>query len=128
MKTDDILFDVEVPGSSLERIALFSEATEDPNPIHVDRAFAQAAGFAEVIQQGPMTTAHLARLLEQHIGQHRLVWLDLSFVAPVFPMEPLRMVARVEEVSAGQAHLALTVAKRDGTVTARGQAHIQERA
>lgn len=126
MKTDDILFDVEVPGSSLERIALFSEATEDPNPIHVDRAFAQAAGFAEVIQQGPMTTAHLARLLERHIGQRRLAWLDLSFVAPVFPMEPLRMVARVEEASADQVLLALSVAKRDGSLTARGQACIRE--
>lgn len=124
MQVGDTLFDVEVPGSSLERIAQFSHATQDPNPIHVDPEFAKACGFPQVIQQGPMTTAHLARLLAQHGGAQQVRWLDVNFMAPVFPREPLRMQARVSGIEAGARQIELTVTKADGTVTARGQAQI----
>lgn len=124
MHIDETVFDVEVPGSSLERIALFSHATEDPNPIHVDRAFAQACGFPQVIQQGPMTTAHLARLLADRFGPRRVAWLDVNFVAPVFPQEALRMQARVTNIAGDVVQVELTATKSDGTVTARGQAQI----
>ncbi len=127
MQVGDTLFDVEVPGSSLERIAQFSLATEDPNPIHVDPEFAKACGFPQVIQQGPMTTAHLARLLAQHCGADRVRWLDVNFMAPVFPLEALRMQARVAEVTGEAGQVELTVTKVDGTVTARGQAGIGAR-
>jgi acyl dehydratase len=126
MQTGDTLFDLEIPGSSLDRIAQFSHATEDPNPIHVDPDFAKACGFPQVIQQGPMTTAHFARLLAEHVGAQKLAWIDVSFVAPVFPLEALRMQARVSDVSGHLVQIEITATKADGTVTARGQAQVDD--
>jgi len=119
----DILFDVTVPGSTRERIALFSEATEDPNPIHVDEAFAKSAGFPQVIQQGPMTTAHLGLLLTKKVGAGKLKVLDVSFTAPVFPEEALRMTGTVTKID-GDVTVELVSQKQDGTVTAKGFALI----
>ena len=120
----DVVFDTEFAGSSRATIALFSEATEDPNPIHVDDAFAERCGFPQVIQQGPMTTAHFARLLALAFGASRLRVLDLAFSAPVFPLEALRLKANVVAVEAGRLRIELLAAKGDGTVTARGHAEV----
>lgn len=117
----DVVFDVTWPGASREQLALFSQATEDPNPIHVDEEFARQAGFPTVLVQGPMTTAIFARLIEEHVGRDRLEILDVSFLAPVFPEEKLRLIASVTEAGA-RVTCALLAAKEDGTETARGEA------
>ena len=120
MKPGDVIFDETRPGTSREQLALFSAGTEDPNPIHVDEAFAKRCGFPTVLQQGPMTTAHLGALLAQRFGP-RLKSLDVTFTAPVFPGEALRLVAKVESVGADIV-CALAVHKANGTQTARGTA------
>lgn len=117
-----VIFDVTVPGSDRARLADFSEGTEDPNPIHVDEDFAKATGFPTVLQQGPMTTAHFARLLAAEVGQDRLRWLDVTFTAPVFPGEELRLKAVVTGVDDGVVTCALTAEKGDGTSTAKAEA------
>ena len=124
MKVGDVLFEVRVPGSSRETIVLFSQATQDPNPIHIDDAFALRCGFSQVIQQGPMTTAHFARMLADHCGADQVRSLDVSFSAPVFPLEDLDLRATVEQVADGTALMALVAQKVDGTVTAKGQAQV----
>jgi acyl dehydratase len=118
----DVLFDVTRPGASREQLAAFSAGTEDPNAIHVDEAFAKAAGFKTVLQQGPMTTAHLATLLAERFGA-RLKSLDVTFTAPVYPGEALRLVATVESAPSDIV-CALAVTKPDGTPSARGTAVI----
>jgi len=115
----DVILEQTVPGADRNQIALFSAGTEDPNPIHVDEAFANAAGFPTVLQQGPMTTAHFARLLSENLGTDRLRTMDINFTAPVFPEEPLVLTATVERVDE-LVHCALTAKKADGTLTARG--------
>lgn len=119
----DVIFRAEVPGSSLEAIALFSVATEDPNPIHVDPEFARDCGFDQVIQQGPMTTAHFAQLLAKRFGVERLVSLDLAFTAPVFPNESLTMTATVVDVD-DRIRLQLASVNASGVQTAKGTASI----
>jgi acyl dehydratase len=92
----------------------------------VDEAFAKAAGFPMVLQQGPMTTAQFARLLEQHAGERRLALLDVFFTAPVFPGESLVLKAEVAE--AGDViRCTLAAHKADGTQTAKGVAELQGR-
>lgn len=124
MNAGDLLFQVRVPGSSRATIALFSQATQDPNPIHTDDAFALRCGFAQVIQQGPMTTAHFARLLAEHCGADQVRSLDVSFIAPVFPLEDLDLRATVEQITDAGVWLALAAQKADGTLTAKGQAQV----
>lgn len=119
---DDVVFDVVVPGSDRDRLARFSEGTEDPNPIHVDEEFAKKAGFPTVLQQGPMTTAHFARLLSEKVGSQNLTWLDVSFTGPVFPGEALKLKAWVTGVEDGVVRCELSATKNDGTLTASANA------
>ena len=119
-----LVFDRRVPGATRDAIAMFSEATEDPNPIHVDDAFAKACGFPQVIQQGPMTTAHFARILAETVGADRLKVLDVTFTAPVFPQEELALSGTVSKVEA-DITIDLVASKADGTVTARGFAIVE---
>jgi acyl dehydratase len=122
LKQGDTIFDVTRPGASRQQLADFSIGTEDPNPIHVDEAFAKEAGFPTVLQQGPMTTAHLGALLAEKFGA-RLKSLDVTFTAPVFPGEALRLVATVEKTGP-EIVCALAVSKSDGSSSARGTAVI----
>lgn len=119
----DTIFDVTRPGATRAQLVAFSEGTEDPNPIHVDEAFAKSAGFPSVIQQGPMTTAHFAHLLREKFGD-RLETLDITFTAPVFPGDALRLVATVESVGEAIA-CTLVSTKADGSVAARGVATVR---
>jgi acyl dehydratase len=115
----ELLFAATVAGSDRARLAEFSRATEDPNPIHVDEAFAKSSGFPTVVQQGPMTTAHFARLIEDKVGPDKLKILDVTFTAPVFPGEALTYTAVVAKVE-GDVTCDLKAAKADGAETAKG--------
>lgn len=119
----EVLFEVALPAAGRERIAEFSAATEDPNPIHVDDDFAHRAGFPTVLQQGPMTTAQFARLLEQVAGIGSLKVLDVTFTAPVFPHDSLTLRAVVDEAGT-TVRCNLTASKGDGTKTATGTAEL----
>jgi len=124
----DELISVTVPGSSRSQIAAFSEATQDPNPIHVSKASAETSGFPDVIQQGPMTTAHFARLLAEAAGTAAMRSLDVTFLAPVFPEEDLRIVGTVERADGGEIEIALVAVKLDGVQTAKGTAILSSEA
>ena len=115
----DVLFTATVAGSDRARLVEFSRATEDPNPIHVDEAFAKSSGFPTVVQQGPMITAHFARLIEDKVGPDKLKVLDVTFTAPVFPGEALTFTAVVAKVE-GEVTVDLKAAKADGAETAKG--------
>ena len=123
MKTGDILFEETIAPSGRDRVALFSEATDDPNPIHVNDEFAHKAGFKTVLQQGPMTTAQFARLLGKAVGDDKLKLLDVTFTAPVYPDDTLILRAEVSE-SGPVTRCTLTAIKSDGTPTAKGIAEI----
>jgi acyl dehydratase len=125
MKPGDVLFEVTLPPAGRDRLAAFSEATQDPNPIHVNEAFARGAGFPTVLQQGPMTTAQFARLLDEHAGVGRIRVLDVFFTAPVFPEDTLVLRAEVTEL--GEViRCALTANKTDGVLTAKGTAELTQ--
>lgn len=124
LKQGDLLFEETIPPAGRERVALFSEATEDPNPIHVDDDFAHRAGFPTVLQQGPMTTAHFAQLLAQSVGADAVAMLDVTFTAPVYPDDTLILRAEVAETGpVTRCHL--SAVKSDGTQTAKGFADVR---
>lgn len=123
LKPGAVLFEVTLPPAGRARLAAFSKATEDPNPIHVDEAFAKGAGFPTVLQQGPMTTAQFARLLDEHAGTGRTKVLDVFFTAPVFPDDTLVLRAEVTDVG-DVIRCALTANKADGAQTAKGTAEL----
>ena len=119
----DTLFEQRLAPSGRHRVALFSEATQEPNSIHVDDAFAAKAGFGNVLQQGPMTTAQFARLLTDVAGKSTVKTLDVTFTAPVYPEDEL--ILKAEIIEAGPViRCALTASKADGTLTAKGIAEL----
>lgn len=122
--TGDVLFETTLPPTGRVRVAQFSQATEDPNPIHVDDAFAARAGFKTVLQQGPMTTAQFARLLSDVAGAAALRVLNVTFTAPVYPEDSLTLRAEVT-VTTPRLACALSARKSDGTETARGIAELE---
>lgn len=124
LKQGDILFEETIAPAGRDRVALFSEATEDPNPIHVDDGFAQKAGFRTVLQQGPMTTAQFARLLGKAVGDDAVRLLDVTFTAPVYPDDTLVLRAEVTEPGP-LTRCALSAVKGDGTQTAKGIAEVR---
>jgi NAD(P)-dependent dehydrogenase (short-subunit alcohol dehydrogenase family)/acyl dehydratase/putative sterol carrier protein len=62
----------------------YAEASGDMNPIHVDKSFAQSAGFKDVILHGLGTLALVAKSLPKD-----LVQLQVRFAKPVYPDDPL---------------------------------------
>jgi acyl dehydratase len=122
-KPGDVLFEETIAPAGRERVAMFSEATEDPNPIHVDDDFAHKAGFKTVLQQGPMTTAQFARLLGKAVGPDAVRLLDITFTAPVYPDDRLTLRAEVTDTGPVM-RCALTATKADGTQTAKGFAEV----
>jgi acyl dehydratase len=125
LKNGDILFEETIAPAGREQVALFSEATEDPNPIHVDDDFALRAGFRTVLQQGPMTTAHFARLLAKVVGDDAVSALDVTFTAPVYPEDALTLRAEVAEPGPVTTRCSLTAVNGDGTQTAKGFADVR---
>ena len=122
----DLIFKTTQPGSYAAQLTEFSAGTQDPNPVHLDDGFAKGAGYPGVLQQGPMTTGHFTRLLEEKIGQGALTFLDVHFTAPVFTDEPLTLTATVTEtLPSGEVVCALACAKEDGTRTAHGEARFR---
>ncbi len=125
MKQGDILFEETIAPAGRERVALFSEATEDPNPIHVDNEFALRAGFRTVLQQGPMTTAHFAQLFARIVGDDAVTVLDVTFTAPVYPEDSLTLRAEVTEPGLLATRCSLTAVNDNGTQTAKGFAVVR---
>lgn len=125
LKQGDILFEETIAPAGRERVALFSEATEDPNPIHVDNEFALRAGFRTVLQQGPMTTAHFAQLFARIVGDDAVIVLDVTFTAPVYPEDSLTLRAEVTEPGRLTTRCSLTAVNGNGTQTAKGFADVR---
>src|SRR6185295_7662363 len=62
----------------------YAEASGDMNPIHVDKSFAQSAGFKDVILHGLGTLALVAKSLPKDLAQ-----LQVRFAKPVYPNDAL---------------------------------------
>ncbi len=122
---DDVIFETVLSGSDKAQLVLFSKGTEDPNLIHLEEEFAIEAGYPTVLQQGPMTTAHFARLLAEKVGQDNLIWMDVSFTGPVFLGDELSLKAVVTGVENSVVACALTAEKADGTLTAKAVAEFR---
>jgi NAD(P)-dependent dehydrogenase (short-subunit alcohol dehydrogenase family)/acyl dehydratase/putative sterol carrier protein len=62
----------------------YAEASGDMNPIHVDKSFAQSAGFKDVILHGLGTLGLVAKVLPKDLAQ-----LQVRFAKPVYPNDTL---------------------------------------
>lgn len=124
-----ILAEYDTGPITREMLAAYAEASGDLNPLHLDPAFAQKAGFADVIVHGMLGMALLGRLLGSQFAELALLKFDARFAAILPVNTSLRCRARLAEAVAGQAddgHLRLALEAVDpaGTVIITGSAEL----
>ncbi|AMY70318.1 MaoC family dehydratase [Frigidibacter mobilis] len=138
--TDQIWYEDFIPGTVLtsatrritpEDIDAYARLTGEAHPVHMDDAFAQAAGFAGRITHGLFNLA-LIEGLKAGLGCFErsviasLGWTDIKFPAPLYPGEEVHL--RLEFVDRrptsrpgrGLATERGSLVKADGTEVARG--------
>ncbi|WP_293373259.1 MaoC/PaaZ C-terminal domain-containing protein [Nevskia sp.] len=78
-----------------EQLALYAVASGDSNPLHLETAFAQKAGFDEVIVHGMLGMALLGRLVSTQFAAFTLTKFDARFVAVLPVNHSLRCTAKL---------------------------------
>jgi acyl dehydratase len=81
-------------------VRAYAEASGDRNPLHLDDAFARAAGFDGVIAHGMFTMGHLATAIERWTGGAFVRRIRVQFRSPVSIDETIVAYARVRSVEA----------------------------
>ncbi len=114
--------ELALPPISRTTLALFTGASGDHNPIHIDLDFARSAGFEDVFAHGMLSMAYLGRLLTTWLPQAQLRSWSVRFasITPLHGQPTCR--GRVVSVADGLATVELTVTLADGTSTLVGEA------
>lgn len=103
-------------------LAAFARASGDPNPIHLDPAFARRSGHPDVFAHGMLSMAYVARMITDVVDQADLRSLRVRFRAVTPLGASPRCTATVAATDGATAQLDLAVALPDGTVTITGSA------
>lgn len=102
---------------------LFAEISGDDNPIHVDPAFSARTRFGRTVAHGMLLYTALRGQLEARFPGALQLAHDMTFPAPTFADEPVRLEIEVLGYSgSGQCDLAVRVVRQsDHTVTLDGR-------
>lgn len=105
-------------------LALYAAASGDHNPLHLDPAVAQAAGFEQPLVHGMLSMALAARVLGDHFGTQALADLNTRFTGVALVGDTLFFIAELSRYDDQQAHYRLQArTQRQGEVLA-GQASV----
>lgn len=107
-------------------VQAFAKTSGDRNRYHLDKAYAEASRFGQLVAHGLLTTslmlASLGRLLPGDTEES----LSVGFRAPVAFGDTITPVAYVEEVFGdGRARLRLKALNQSGTLVAEGEVTIK---
>ncbi|MFE5641541.1 MaoC/PaaZ C-terminal domain-containing protein [Rhodococcus sp. NPDC056516] len=106
-------------------LALYAGASGDHNPVHIDTDACRAVGIDDVFAHGMLSMAYLSRLLTDHWAQEQIVSFEVRFSAITPVNSAPTCTGTVTRADDSVAHLDLTVALPDGTVTLRGAAVVR---
>lgn len=131
---DDIAVGDQIPTLTVTvdetQMFFFSAATYNGHRIHYDKEWARAEGYDDVLVQGPLQAALLARALGDWIGgRGRLVSFSVQNRAVAYPGQRLEFGGRVTgkrlaDNGAGLVDLEIA-GRRDDTVLMPGTATVQ---
>lgn len=111
-----------LPPVEREKIAEFVQATNDPNPVHVDREYANRSGFPDVIASGGMTQAWVGQFLMRLVGVRHVRQMSVQLRTPVFPGDVVTCTGTVSARVDDRLSCDLVATKQDGSVVAHGTA------
>lgn len=107
-------------------LALYCGGSGDHNPIHVDRDFAQAAGYDDVFAHGMLSMAILGRMLTNWTNQENIKTFSVRFAAITKILDEVTATATISDktVEDGEQRLTLEIETRTqtGTKTLTGTA------
>lgn len=114
------------PAVDRMRLAFMTVSMRDPNPVHIEDAYAAKAGLPSVIAHGTFVVSYLGAAVTRAVGVDALRRLHVDVTAPVFPGDVLHARAEVTEVQAGAdgdlVTVRLTATRADGSKVGRGTA------
>ena len=108
-------------------VIMYSEASGDKNPIHINQNFASKSMFKETIAHGMMIGAFLSEFLFNEFGN---AWLeegsiDIKFKLPVFMNENITATSTISSIENNIIRLNISVLKKDGTEAVKGYATVK---
>jgi 3-hydroxybutyryl-CoA dehydratase len=108
-------------------ILAFAGLSGDQNPLHVDEAYARAAGFAGKVAHGLLSGALYSALVGMHLPGRRalLRGIQIDFHAPVFAGVPLTVSGQIAELHAEFRLITLKAEIRDADGKRLSKAKIQ---
>lgn len=110
------------------QLALYADASNDRNPIHVDVDFARAAGMPDVVAHGLLSMAWLGRLLTNWAPQRDLREFSVRFSAITHVGERIvctgRIAEKLERDGERLVRVAVTTANEAGEVKVSGDAYV----
>jgi 3-oxoacyl-[acyl-carrier protein] reductase len=86
-----------------EQVNAFAHVSGDTNPLHMDTAFARAAGFRDRVVHGMVTASLVSQLIGMRLPGPGALWAEQSFrwLAPVFVGDRLEVLLEVSGKSPG---------------------------
>lgn len=84
-----------LPPLSRASLALYAGGSGDHVPLHIDAAFARAAGYPDVFMQGMLGMAYVCRMLTGWVPQDAVRDISVRFTAITYPEEELVAIGRI---------------------------------
>ncbi len=107
-------------------ILAFAKITEDMNPLHLDKKFAEQTRFGKPVAHGQLTASLVAKVLGMELPGPGTVYLEerIRFTAPVFAGNEIEAVLIVTEVDGKFATLRIGVTNQWGFTVLDGTAKV----
>jgi acyl dehydratase len=119
------------PSLTREQLKAYAAASGDNNPIHLEEAFAKAAGFPSVIVHGMLSMAFQADHLQSNFppDRYRVKRLKARFRKVTYPGDVLQCEGVVRKVLPdGGLVVSLLTRNQNGEVTSDGEAEVHSQA
>lgn len=108
-----------------DRIARFSAAMHDPNPVHLDPDFAASIGLDGIIAPGGIAVVALTHAATVTYGIRAIREIDIAMRSPVPEGESLRCEIFSSDDDGDTITLTCQATGRDGAVRAEGTVQVQ---
>ena len=116
-----------------EKINLYAEASQDFNPIHVDKDFAKKTSLGGTIAHGMLILAYISQMMTVAFGRSWLVGgkLDVRFRSPARPGDTITISGEIRKLEKGQGQTSINCdvlcRNQDGEAIVTGKASLRER-
>lgn len=118
----DACFVKEIKKEMLEQ---FKEITEDINPLHCDKEFANSQGYPDRVNYGMLTASFISTLGGVYLpGKYCLIQsVETMFLRPVYVGDVLKIYGTVVELheSVRQATIKIVITNQNGVKVLRGK-------